>query len=67
MELFEPIDEGYHPHGGALAEIRIQQHLQRFQSNHESLFSLSMTLKTIQLLYAKNNMSHIIWLIIYES
>ena len=63
MELFELIDEEYHPHGGALAEIRIQQRLQRFQSNHESLFSLSMTLKTIQLLYAKNNMTLTIWLI----
>ena len=54
MELFELIDEEYHPHDGALEVIQIQQHLQRFQSNHESLSSLSMTLRTIQLLCAKN-------------
>ena len=39
MELFELIDEEYHPRGGALEVIQIQQHLQQFQSNHESLFS----------------------------
>ena len=53
MELFELIDEEYHPHGGALEVIQIQQHLQQFQSNHESLSFLSMTLKTIQLLCAE--------------
>ena len=53
MELFELIDEEYHPHDDALEVIQIQQHLQQFQSNHESLSSLSMTLKTIQLLCAE--------------
>ena len=55
MELFELIDEEYHPHDDALEVIQIQQHLQRFQSNHESLFSLSMTLRTIQLLCAEKH------------
>ena len=58
MELFELIDEEYHPHDGALEVIQIQQHLQRFQSNHESLSSLSMTLRTIQLLCAEKHILH---------
>ena len=58
MELFGLIDEEYHPHGGALEVIQIQQHLQQFQSNHESLSSLSMTLKTIQLLCAEKVVLH---------
>ena len=58
MELFELIVEEYHPHGGALEVIQIQQHLQRFQSNHESLSFLSTTLKTIQLLCAEKDVIH---------
>ena len=58
MELFELIDEEYHPHDDALEVIQIQQHLQRFQSNHESLSSLSMTLRTIQLLCAEKHILH---------
>ena len=55
MELSELIDEEYRPHDGALAAIQIQRRLRQFQSNHESLSSLSMTLKTVRLLYAENN------------
>ena len=58
MELFGLIAEEYHPHGGALEVIQIQQHLQQFQSNHESLSFLSMTLKTIQLLCAEKVVLH---------